>query len=217
MSTLDLAQATVFGVALNHQNVMAEHAAAFVEAPYKALPTKPVLFIKTPNTYNLSGKVPFPAGERLQAGVCLGVVLQKDASRVAAADALSYIAGVVVANEYSLPEDSFYRPAIKAKCRDGFMSFNPNIVPLSALSDVNQLALSVAVNGTVKQQGNTADWVRDLPTLIAEITEFMTLHAGDVLLTGTPAGRFDLAVGDEVTVSIAEVGQLTDTVVAEAE
>ncbi len=214
MPTLDLAQATVFGVALNHQPVMAEHAAAFVAAPYKALPTKPVLFIKTPNTYNLSGQVPFPAGERLQAGVCLGVVLAKDASRVNAADALSYVAGVVVANEYSLPEDSFYRPAIKAKCRDGFFSVNPTIVPLSALSDVNQLAMSVSVNGVVQQTGSTADWVRDIPTLMAEITEFMTLHAGDVLLTGTPAGRFDLAVGDEVTVSVAEVGQMRDQIVA---
>ncbi len=214
MSKLDLNNHTVFGVALNYQSVLVEHAKSFTEAPYQKLPRKPVLFIKTPNTYNSTGSVVMPVGERLQAGPTLAIVIGKTASRVGLADALDYVAGVVVGNELSLPEESFYRPAIKVKCRDGFMAFSDTIVPLSQIKNVNSLAMSVSVNGEEKQTGNTNDWVRDIPTLMAEITEFMTLHEGDVLLTGTPAGRFDLAVGDKVTVKIENVGEVTSTVVA---
>lgn len=215
MSTLDLNNHTVFGVALNYQTVLAEHAKSFTEAPYQNLPRKPVLFIKTPNTYNNSGQVAYPEGERLQAGPTLAVVIGKTASRVGLAEALDHVAGVVVGNELSLPEDSYYRPAIKAKCRDGFMVFSEQIIPLNQIKNINNLAISVTVNGEEKQAGSTKEWVRDIPTLIAEITEFMTLHEGDVLLTGTPAGRFDLAVGDEVTVQIDSVGQVTTKVVEE--
>lgn len=215
MTTLDLTNQTVFGVALNYQTVMAEHAKTFTEKPYIFLPKKPVLFIKTPNTYNFTGKVIKPSNERLQAGATLAVVIGRSASRVAIADALSYVKGVVVGNELSLPEESFYRPAIKAKCRDGFMALSQNIVPLSDIPNVNGLAIKVSLNGEVKQEANTNEWIRDISALISEITDYMTLHEGDVLLTGTPAGRFDLAVGDEVTITIENVGSLSTTVVAE--
>lgn len=215
MSTLDLTNHTVFGVALNYQTTLAEHSAKFTEKPYVYLPKKPVLFIKTPNTYNLTNKVAKPANETLQAGATLAVVMGKKASRVGIAEALDYVAGVVVGNEFSLPEESYYRPAIKAKCRDGFMAFSQKIVLLSEIENVNGLGIEVSVNGEVKQTGNTNEWVRNIPTLIAEITEYMTLDEGDILLTGTPAGRFDLAVGDEVTVSIEHVGELTTQVIAE--
>lgn len=215
MATLNLTNKTVFGVALNYQTVLAEHAKTFTEKPYVFLPKKPVLFIKTPNTYNFSGKVVKPQSERLQAGATLAVVMGKSATRVSIADALSYVKGVVVGNEFSLPEESFYRPAIKAKCRDGFMALSENIVSLSEISNVNGLDITVSVNGQEKQKANTNEWIRDISALISEITDYMTLHEGDVLLTGTPAGRFDLEVGDEVTINIEQVGTLTTQVVAE--
>ena len=142
MSTLCLTDKTVFGVALSYQTVLAEHAKTFTEKPYVFLPKKPVLFIKTPNTYNFSGKVVKPQSERLQAGATLAVVIGKSATRVSISDALSYVKGVVVGNEFSLPEESFYRPAIKAKCRDGFMALSENIVPLSEISNVNGLEIN---------------------------------------------------------------------------
>lgn len=215
MSTLCLTDKTVFGVALNYQTVLAEHAKTFTEKPYVFLPKKPVLFIKTPNTYNFSGKVVKPQSERLQAGATLAVVIGKSATRVSISDALSYVKGVVVGNEFSLPEESFYRPAIKAKCRDGFMALSENIVPLSEISNVNGLEITVSVNGEEKQKANTNEWIRDISALISEITDYMTLHEGDVLLTGTPAGRFDLEVGDEVTIKIEQVGTLTTQVIVE--
>ncbi|MNP77019.1 Homoprotocatechuate catabolism bifunctional isomerase/decarboxylase [compost metagenome] len=71
------------------------------------------------------------------------------------------------------------------------------------------------VNGQLRQENTTANFVRSIPQLIAELSEFMTLHAGDVLITGTPEGRVDVQPGDQVVVEISGLGRLTNTVVAE--
>jgi len=206
---------TIFGVALNDRRLLAQWLDEFNQPPYQTPPQKPVLFIKTPNTLNCDGgQVVQPRGERLQPGPTLGVVIGRDASRVKAADALGHIAGYVIANEFSLPEDSYYRPAVKAKCRDGFCALGA-LVPTAEMPDAGQLGIRLRVNGEVRQTGSTADWVRPLPELIEAITEFMTLHAGDVLLTGTPPGRVDVQPGDEVIVEIDGLGQLTNPIVAE--
>jgi len=73
------------------------------------------------------------------------------------------------------------------------------------------------VNGAVVQENTTANMVRSIPQLIAELSEFMTLHAGDVLITGTPEGRVDVKPGDHVEVEITGLGRLANTIVAESE
>lgn len=211
------ATGTIFGVALNYHSQLDHKLAEFREAPYKAPPTKPVLFIKTPNTRNRhEGSVVFPAScDRLQPGPSIGVVIGKKASRVKKDGALSYVAGLTIVNEFSLPEDSFYRPAVKAKCRDGFCPMGPELVELADIADPDQLVLNLYVNGELRQEGSTADWVRSIPELLVDITEFMTLNEGDVLITGTPGGRVDVKPGDQVTVEVSGLGSLTNTIVAE--
>jgi 5-oxopent-3-ene-1,2,5-tricarboxylate decarboxylase / 2-hydroxyhepta-2,4-diene-1,7-dioate isomerase len=213
----DAATGTLFGVALNYQGLVDQHLAQFHEAPYKQPPVKPVLFIKTPNTRNQHrAAVVHPGqGERLQPGPALGVVMGKSASRVSQGDALDYVAGFTVINEFSLPEDSYYRPAVKAKCRDGFCSVGPELIPTAQVTDPHSLAITLYVNGEIRQQNTTANFVRNIPLLIAEISEFMTLHAGDVLITGTPEGRVDVLPGDTVEVEISGLGRLVNHVVAE--
>lgn len=213
----DVASGTLFGVALNYQGLLQQHQAAFVEAPYKQLPVKPVLFVKTPNTRNRhDGQVVFPAGvQRVQPGPALGVVIGKDASRVSAEDALAHVAGYTIVNEVSLPEDSYYRPAVKAKCRDGFCPVGPELVPASQVANPDVLGLRLYVNGELRQHNNTANCVRTVAQLIAEISEFMTLHAGDILITGTPEGRVDVQPGDRVDIEIDGLGKLTNHIVAE--
>jgi len=213
----DVASGTLFGVALNYQGLLQQHQAAFVEAPYKQLPVKPVLFVKTPNTRNRhDGQVVFPAGvQRVQPGPALGVVIGKDASRVSAEDALAHVAGYTIVNEVSLPEDSYYRPAVKAKCRDGFCPVGPELVPASQVANPDVLGLRLYVNGELRQHNNTANCVRTVAQLIAEISEFMTLHAGDILITGTPEGRVDVQPGDRVEIEIDGLGKLTNHIVAE--
>lgn len=213
----DVASGTLFGVALNYQGLLQQHQAAFVEAPYKQLPVKPVLFVKTPNTRNQNeGQVVFPAGvQRVQPGPALGVVIGKDASRVSVADALEHVAGYTIVNEVSLPEDSYYRPAVKAKCRDGFCPVGPELVPASQVANPDALGLRLYVNGELRQHNNTANCVRTVAQLIVEISEFMTLHAGDILITGTPEGRVDVQPGDRVDIEIDGLGKLTNHIVAE--
>ncbi len=217
-SALDKAAAgTLFGIALNYQGLLRSRLEEFQQPPYQKPPVKPVLFIKTSNTRNGHDQpVVFPAGvERLQPGPALGVVIGKDASRVSETEAMNHVAGYLIVNEFSLPEDSYYRPAVKAKCRDGFCPIGPELVPASQIANPNALGIRLLVNGELRQQNNTANWVRNIPQLIAELSEFMTLHAGDVLITGTPEGRVDVQPGDTVAVEIDGLGRLVNTVVAE--
>ncbi|AMS22733.1 4-hydroxyphenylacetate isomerase [Pseudomonas synxantha] len=212
----DVASGTLFGVALNYQGLLEQHLAAFEQAPYQKPPTKPVLFIKTPNTRNAHGGVVLqPTGERLQPGPALGVVIGQRASRVSLDNAMAHVAGYVVVNEFSLPEDSYYRPAVKAKCRDGFCALGPEVIARDQVTNPNQLDLKLFVNGQLRQENSTVHWVRDIAQLIAEISEFMTLHPGDVLITGTPEGRVDVQPGDRVEVEITGVGRLLNTIEAE--
>ncbi|MBK5541373.1 fumarylacetoacetate hydrolase family protein [Pseudomonas sp. TH05] len=213
----DLAGGTLFGVALNYQGLLQDHLQSFTQPPYQKPPVKPVLFIKTPNTRNADGQpVVYPKGvERLQPGPALGVVIGKSASRVSLENAMQHVAGYTIVNEFSLPEDSYYRPAVKAKCRDGFCPLGPELVPADQVSDPHALSLKLFVNGELVQENSTANFVRSIPQLIVELSEFMTLHAGDVLITGTPEGRVDVRPGDRVEVDISGLGRLSNTIVAE--
>lgn len=211
------ASGTLFGIALNYKDLLQARLPEFQQPPYQNPPIKPVLFIKTSNTRNAHGQpVVFPAGvERLQPGPALGVVIGKDASRVSEAESMEYVAGYCIVNEISLSEDSYYRPAVKAKCRDGFCPIGPELVPASEIANPNALGIRLLVNGELRQENTTANWVRTIPQLIAELSEFMTLHAGDVLITGTPEGRVDVQPGDEVVVEIDGLGRLTNRIVAQ--
>lgn len=205
-------QGSIFGIALNFKELFESWKGRFNEKPYVSEPKKPVLFIKTPNTRNQSGNaVHKQKDDTLQAGPSLGIVIGKSTSRVSKSEALSHIAGYVVVNEWSLAEESYYRPAIKAKCQDGFCVVG---TPIAAdqVSNVNDLALRVFVNGELKQEGTTANWIRTPEQIIEEISEYMPLNEGDIILTGTPYGRVAVEAGDEVRIEIDQLGSVTNTV-----
>lgn len=202
----------IFGIALNYKCLYEKFQAQFNEKPYVNEPKKPVLFIKTPNTRNTSGNpVVKKKGEILQAGPTIGVVIGKSTTRVSKSDAVAHIAGYVVVNELSLPEESYYRPAIKAKCQDGFCVVG-TAVAASEVTDLSNLSLKVFVNGELKQEGTTANWIRTPEQIIEEISEYMPLNEGDIILTGTPFGRVDLNAGDEVRIEIDQLGSVTNTI-----
>lgn len=202
----------IFGIALNYKCLYEKLQAQFNEKPYVNEPKKPVLFIKTPNTRNQSGNpVVKQKDDILQAGPALGIVIGESTSRVSENDALAHVAGFVTVNELSLPEDSYYRPAIKAKCQDGFCVLGTPVAA-DAVTDLNNLTLRVYVNGELKQEGTTANWIRTPAQIIEEISEYMPLNEGDIILTGTPYGRVDLQAGDEVRVEIDQLGSVTNTI-----
>ena len=202
----------IFGIALNYKCLYEKLQAQFNEKPYVNEPKKPVLFIKTPNTRNASGHVVLKQKDDvLQAGPTIGIVIGKSTIRVSKSDAAAHIAGYVVVNELSLPEESYYRPAIKAKCQDGFCVIGTPVAA-SEVTDLSNLSLKVFVNGELKQEGTTANWIRTPEQIIEEITEYMPLSEGDIILTGTPFGRVDLQAGDEVRIEIDQLGSVTNTI-----
>ncbi|MGP3592312.1 fumarylacetoacetate hydrolase family protein [Vagococcus sp. WN89Y] len=194
---------SVFAVALNHPSQTQAWDARFHQSPYQTPPKTPVWFIKPRNTYRRSGdSICLPALPTFSGGT-LAVVIGKRARKVAAADAAQYIQGYALANDISLEEESFYRPAIKAKCRDGFCP----IGEVAALANSN-VEVITEVNGVEKQRWSTADLHRGAHELIAALSEFATLQAGDVILLGTPQQRVALAPGDEVVIKAAGLPSL---------
>jgi 2-keto-4-pentenoate hydratase/2-oxohepta-3-ene-1,7-dioic acid hydratase in catechol pathway len=99
----------------------------------------------------------------------------------------------------------------RAKAFDSFCPLGPWI---ETDADPADLALTTRVNGAVRQRARTSQLRYDVPALIALISEVMTLVPGDVLLTGTPVGSGPLEIGDEVAVTIEEIGTLTSKVVS---
>jgi 2-keto-4-pentenoate hydratase/2-oxohepta-3-ene-1,7-dioic acid hydratase in catechol pathway len=98
---------------------------------------------------------------------------------------------------------------VMRKSFDTFCPIGPYIVTADEISDPAGLDLQLTVNGVVKQKANTRDLILDIPNMIAMASSVMTLYPGDIIATGTPEGVGPLAAGDEVTISIAQVGTMT--------
>ncbi len=207
---------TVYGTLLNHHEALAALGDQVNAAPYKAAPQAPILYIKPRNTWAQSGDavvVPSDASQ-LQMGATLGLVIGSVACKVSVAEALNHVAGYVVLNDISVPHDSFYRPSMRFKCRDGSCPMGA-FVPREAVADPDALTMTVAIDGKVIQQTDTGGRVRSVAQLLADVTEFMTLHPGDILSIGISANAPLAHAGQRVTVSIAGVGQIENTLVAE--
>ena len=148
----------------------------------------------------------------------LAVVIGKPARRVTKADAYRYVAGYTVANDYAIRDylENYYRPNLRVKNRDTCTVIGPWLVDRDDVPDPMRLALRTTVNGKVTQQGNTQDMVHDIGSLIEYLSSFMTLGAGDVILTGTPEGVIDVTPGDEVVTEIEGIGRLVNTIADDA-
>ncbi len=208
---------TVFGVLFNFPGELAALGDAVNATPYVAPPRAPVLYIKPLNTWIGAGMpVALPADvPAVRVGVSLGLVIGRTATRVSEAHALDYIAGYTVVNDITEPHESYYRPPLRENCRDGFCPIGPWIVGREAVRDPAKLTLRTYVNGELRQENSTAVLARPIPRLLADITEFMTLNEGDVLMVGVPENRPLARVGDRVAVEVEGVGRLENPLVAE--
>lgn len=145
----------------------------------------------------------------------LAVVIGRKAKHVKRDDAMSYVAGYTVANDYAIRDylENYYRPNLRVKNRDGGTVLGPWLVDAADVPNPHELSLRTYVNGQLTQQGTTAHMVNDIPALIEYLSSFMTLQAGDVILTGTPEGVVNVNVGDEVVCEIEGIGRLVNTIV----
>ena len=200
---------TILALGLNY----ADHAR---ELTFKA-PDEPLVFVKGENA--LTGHRAFttrPTGVDFMHYECeLVVVIGRTARRVQRDDAYDFIGAYSVANDYAIRDylENWYRPNLRVKNRDGCTPIGPWRVDRSDVEDPMQLALQTSVNGTITQSGNTRDMIFDVPFLIAYFSSFMTLHSGDLILTGTPDGVVDCKAGDVVVTQIEGIGALTNTIV----
>ncbi len=214
---MSLVSGTLYGVLLNYKGALAALGDAVHKPPYKAPPKAPVLYIKPANTWIGDGApIPVPGdAEALQMGAALGVVIGRTACRVRAESALDHVAGYAIVNDVSVPHDSYYRPSIRFKCRDGFCPISARTVERARVSSPDRLAVRVFVDGALRQQNTTANLIRSTARLIADITEFMTLSAGDILLTGVPENAPLARAGQRVAIEIESVGRIENPLVAE--
>jgi len=201
---------TVYGTLLNHRSALTELGEAASQAPYKALPNAPVLYIKPRNTFAASGAevvVPRDAPE-LEMGGCVGLVIGQPACRLSPQEALQALAGYVIVNDISVPHTSFYRPSIRFKARDGFCPIGPHVTPRAEVSDPNALTTRIFVDGVLQQTSSTADLIRPIATLLSDVTEFMTLFPGDVLAVGVARPVPRARAGQTVAVEVTGLGRL---------
>jgi 5-oxopent-3-ene-1,2,5-tricarboxylate decarboxylase / 2-hydroxyhepta-2,4-diene-1,7-dioate isomerase len=189
-------QGTVYGTLLNFRREWDLWSERMKQDPHKAPPKAPVLYVKTANTF-------CPAGQdmllqdgvsEVDIGAALGLVIGAQAQ----------VVGAVLLNDWSVPHASYYRPPVKFRCRDGFLGL-PAQVTAGKVQDWAALQLKVRCNGELVQTVQLGDLMRNMPTLLADVGEFMTLQPGDVLMVGTDCladgTRPRAKAGDRVEIS----------------
>ena len=155
-------------------------------------PAEPVLFMKAVTA--LSGPndpVHIPPGSlKTDWEVELGIVIGTRARHVQEADALGHVAGYVLANDVSERSYQIERGGQwdKGKSYDSFAPIGPWLVTVDEVPDPHAIDLWLEVNGRRVQNGSTRNFIFGVPTVVAYISQFMTLEPGDIVLTGTPAG-----------------------------
>ncbi|MGH8864946.1 MAG: fumarylacetoacetate hydrolase family protein [Burkholderiales bacterium] len=198
---------TVYGVLLNFRGELEALAPQMSLPPYQAAPKVPVLYVKTANTWSASGaSIPVPARvPKVEVGATIAMVMGE----------AGQVAGYVLMNDLSIPHASFFRPPVRYKCLDGFLGIGAQAVPADRAGDPASFKLEVRINGEVRQNVNFAHLVRNASQLLADVGEFMTLRAGDVLMLGCDVGRPLAKVGDRIEISAPGFPTLSNTLVAE--
>lgn len=208
----------VYGALLNHRSALAALGSAANEPPYGAPPVAPVLYIKPRNTLAVSGDVVrIPLGiPELEVGACLGLVIGRTACRVSEARALDHVAGYLIVADVSVPHDSYHRPSIRYKARDGYCPLGPAVLERAALGRPDALTIRTYLDGVLLQTASTADLLRPAARLLADVTEFMTLSPGDVLALGAAAPAPRVRSGQTVMIEIDGLGRLSNPYLATA-
>jgi 2-keto-4-pentenoate hydratase/2-oxohepta-3-ene-1,7-dioic acid hydratase in catechol pathway len=169
-------------------------------------------------------RLPRTAPDRVDYEGELGIVVGRSGRDIPEDSAWDFVAGGTVADDISArdiqsgenPGLPMASPAL-AKGFDGFKPLGPALLTADELRQHDTLGITTEVNGVVRQSSSTAELVFSVPQLLAFVSSFLTLEAGDVVLTGTPGGtgvadgRF-LKAGDVIKVTVENIGTLTNTI-----
>ena len=180
------------------------------------VPAEPLIFLKPPSSLiHNAASIRLPrVSKQVEYEGEIGIVIGKRLHRCTASEARDAITGIVAANDVTARDlqrsDSQWT---RAKGFDTFCAVG-NIGPVPA--DLSTLTVNTRVNGELRQQGRASDMVFNIPTLVAYISEVMTLEEDDLILTGTPDGVGTLAPGDVVEVEIPGVSRVINPVTDDA-
>jgi 2-keto-4-pentenoate hydratase/2-oxohepta-3-ene-1,7-dioic acid hydratase in catechol pathway len=135
----------------------------------------------------------------------LAVVIGKEGSNIARADAMEYIAGYTIGLDITIrgTEDRSFRKSV-----DTHSVLGPWLVTADEVSDPGDLDLEIAVNGEQRQKSNTSRLILGVPELIELASSFYTLYPGDVIFTGTPEGVSPIEAGDDIVATIENIGTM---------
>ena len=191
-----------------------------------AVPPEPVIFMKATSAIcGPNDPVIIPRGsEKTDWEVELGVVIGTKAKYVSEADAMAHVAGYCVINDVS--ERAFQTERAgqwtKGKSCDNFGQIGPYLVTRDEVADPQNLSMWLTVNGKTMQNGSTKTMVYGVAHVVSYLSQFMTLHPGDVISTGTPPGvgmgmkpPTYLRAGDVVELGIEGLGQQRQDVIAD--
>lgn len=207
-----LPSGTVYGTLLNFQREHALWAPRMSEAPYRAPPQAPVLYIKTANTFTPAGQpIALPAGvAEVEVAASLGLVAGEGGA----------VAGAVLFNDVAIAHGSYYRPPVKYRCVDGFLGVGREMQAVSRPSDLASLVMELRVNGVVRQRTALADLMRGVATLWDDVNAFQSMRPGDVLMVGTDCledgSRPRARAGDAVEITATGFAPLVNPFVREA-
>jgi 2-keto-4-pentenoate hydratase/2-oxohepta-3-ene-1,7-dioic acid hydratase in catechol pathway len=181
------------------------------------IPKEPILFFKsTSSIVGPNDDLIIPKNsKKTDWEVELAFVIGKKASYVSKEEAMDYVAGYVLHNDYSEREYQLEREGqwVKGKSCDTFAPLGPFLVTKDELKDPHNLRLWLKLNGKIMQDSNTSDFIFNIPEMVSYISQFMTLLPGDVVSTGTPFGvglglkpQVYIKPGDEIELGIDGLG-----------
>jgi 2,4-diketo-3-deoxy-L-fuconate hydrolase len=209
--------AKIICIGLNYEDHAAETG--------QEIPEKPIVFAKYPNTIIGPGeaiRIP-PITEQVDYEAELTVVVGRTAKNVPESEAIEYVFGYMNGNDVSSRDLQFSEGGqwTRSKSIDTFAPIGPFIATREEVPDPQNLYIRCILNGEVVQDGTTSDMIFSVAELVSFLSHGMTLVAGDIILTGTPAGvgfvrdpELFMKPGDEVTVEIEGLGALTNPVEA---
>jgi len=186
-----------------------------------ALPERPLLFAKWPNTLIGNGDaIRIPAiSKQVDYEAELGVVIGRRACGDSVDDALSFVEGYVVANDVSGRDLQFSDGQwVRGKSLDTFLPVG-DLVPAHQIPDPQALPIRAVLNGETMQDSSTSNMIFGVAEVVAFVSQAITLEPGDLIITGTPAGvgafrdpPVWMKPGDEITIEIEGIGSITNPV-----
>jgi|TARA_B110000914_G_C15454738_1_gene442772 2-keto-4-pentenoate hydratase/2-oxohepta-3-ene-1,7-dioic acid hydratase in catechol pathway len=189
------------------------------------VPSEPIMFMKATSSINgPNDDIEIISGsKKLDWEVELGIVIGKDAKHISESQSQNHILGYCLVNDVSEREWQIEKMGqwVKGKSHDTYGPIGPYLVTKDDVKDVNNLKMSLDLNGKRMQTGNTNTMIFNVDIIVSYVSKFMSLQAGDIITTGTPPGvgmgmkpQLFLKEGDKMSLTIENLGEQNSKVVS---